>query len=160
MSAEAKRGPRTANEKAHDVAQRMATAIEDLPPSALADDYLRPMATFLRFLVGSASARRAAEAEAAYYGLLNRVRYFSAAFGGTRPGSTNRELLVDLKEVLAELNERVWNYVDVAEDSEEALDEGLALVMKLKRLVDDAEFGRRGIIQARQALERAGARSV
>ncbi len=50
------RGPRTAGERATDAARSTATRFERLPASHFADEYLKPIAVLLRFLVGTAYA--------------------------------------------------------------------------------------------------------
>lgn len=72
------RGPRTAGERAHDAARSTATLFEKLPESALADEVLKPFATFLRFYTsppGSAvTLREVRELEEAEHGFLDLMQ--------------------------------------------------------------------------------------
>lgn len=50
MAARKTRGPRTPGERATDAARSTATRFEKLPPSHFADEYLKPIATLLRYV--------------------------------------------------------------------------------------------------------------
>lgn len=47
------RGPRTPDERARDAARSTATLFEKLPATPFADDYLKPIAVLLRFLMST-----------------------------------------------------------------------------------------------------------
>lgn len=53
MAARKTRGPRTPTERAVDATRSTATRFEKLPPSYLADEYLKPIALLFRFLTGT-----------------------------------------------------------------------------------------------------------
>lgn len=152
------RGPRTPREREEDAARTAATLFEDLPPSNGADTYLRPLATFLRFLYGSASKRREEEAERAYDGLLEHVRHWRTLFPSRREGTPSGELVFELQDLLRTLEARLWDYAD-APPSPELLDEGIALAVRVDRVVVNAvygEYGRtRGLKAAQRTIESA-----
>ena len=149
----ATRGPRTPLERATDAARSAATLLEDVPPSTDKENWLEPVALLLRYHFGSASQRREEAAQTAFQGLLERLRssYFAQIHG--RDG-TNTELLGELWDLLEELRRRLANYVDAAPSSPEAADEGLALTVKLDRLLKDALYAQRGMGAVRRELER------
>jgi hypothetical protein len=77
----------------------------------------------------------------------------------TRPMS-NDELLTELKSLLDEAVDRVWNYAPDEDEelSSEVVDQGLLLAMKLDKILTDRQFGRGGIRDAQRYLEKAMAR--
>jgi hypothetical protein len=60
---------------------------------------------------------------------------------------TNADVLAQLKELTLELQSRLVNYVDVAESSPDATDEGIALASKAHRMLGD------GLTATRRALD-------
>jgi hypothetical protein len=54
-------------------------------------------------------------------------------------GSTNAELLGNLKELLTELQHRLANYVEAAGESPDVADEGLVLAVKAYKILGDAQ---------------------
>lgn len=89
MAARKTRGPRTPNERATDSARSTATLFENLPPNYLADEYLRPIATLLRFVTGTAyldegprlrDVRRLDEDERRYLKLDSELHGLAARF--------------------------------------------------------------------------------
>lgn len=75
---------------------------------------------------------------------------------------SNDQLLKELKSLLDDAVNRVWNYVP-EEDEElvsEAVDEGLLFAMKLDKILTGAVFGGAGIRSAQCHLEAEAVEAV
>jgi hypothetical protein len=154
------RGPRTPIESAQDAARKAATIIEDTPPSYLKDDYLEPVATLLRFWFGSASERRAEEAEKAFAGVVDRLRSGWHKWGDneelfSRPATTTEELLAGITDDLHELVRRLDNYA-AGDVDEETANAGLVLAAKADAVLS---WARSQAFSVRHGLERKGWRT-